>query len=71
MFALPFLPAYDIPEAFQEVHRKVDDETEALVSFMDYVNDSWISSDFGVLSVGLCFVIAYVQIMTYKVGTTD
>ena len=45
VFALPFLPADDIPEAFQEVRRKVDDEAEALVSFMDYVNDMWINSD--------------------------
>ena len=44
VFALPFFLANDIPEAFQEVRRK-DEEAEALVSFMDYVNDTWIDSD--------------------------
>ena len=44
VFALPFLPADDIPEAFQKVRSKVDHDAEALVSFMDYVDTTWIES---------------------------
>ena len=45
VFALPLLPAEDIPDAFVELKRKVNADADAMVTFLEYVEATWIESE--------------------------
>ncbi|KAL3875495.1 hypothetical protein ACJMK2_033441 [Sinanodonta woodiana] len=45
VFALPLLPAEDIPPSFEELQRRVNSEAVNVQSFLRYVEDTWIHND--------------------------
>ncbi|XP_052778138.1 uncharacterized protein LOC128215495 [Mya arenaria] len=45
VFALPLLPAGDIPAAFRKIEEKMDANDERMVSFLQYVSSTWIQNE--------------------------
>ncbi|XP_053380312.1 uncharacterized protein LOC128548830 [Mercenaria mercenaria] len=44
VFALPFLPADDIADAFQKLSEKVDASAVRLTAYFNYVRETWITN---------------------------
>ncbi|XP_053382008.1 uncharacterized protein LOC128549394 [Mercenaria mercenaria] len=44
VFALPFLPADDIADAFQKLNEKVDASAVRLTAYFNYVRETWITN---------------------------
>lgn len=45
VFALPLLPADDIRPAFEELLGKVAPDADAMVSFFDYLDNTWMTNE--------------------------
>ena len=44
LLALPFLPASDIPRAFEKLLQKVDSSSTEMTALFSYVKDQWLGS---------------------------